>query len=244
LLNKGVYEAARKCLAEYGGYRFTTDEENSIRGGSSRVDYVAMVDGGSRALCEAKSPSVMKKVGELLPPRGIELEWIHSQSLVRRILGKVRRFSSVTTLVLTKHMQSALYLGLRQMEWLFLSCHNYWIVCRLVKDDDHPFLAFSSIASIENSSEPFRAFLGAILSVIEGVAVESSAFNPDMELDIIIEEDDDPGILPEDDIGDSSGAYPGSSSTGTATGPPLTRGRKRARDEGTESGLMVRSCLS
>jgi hypothetical protein len=161
----------------------------------------------------------MKKVGELLPPRGIKLEWIHSQSLVWRIPGKVHRFSSVTTLVLTKHMQSALYLGLRQMEWLFLSCHYYWIVCRLVKDDDHPCLAFSSIASIENSSELFRAFLGAILSVIEGVAIEPSAFNPDMELDIIIEEDDDPSILPEDDIGDSSGAYPGSSSTGTATGP-------------------------
>ena len=76
-------------MAEYGGYRFTTNEENSIRGGSSRVDYVAMVDGNSRALCDAKSPSVMKKVGELLPARGIELEWIRSQFLVRRILGNV-----------------------------------------------------------------------------------------------------------------------------------------------------------
>jgi hypothetical protein len=72
-------------------------------------------------------------------------------------------------------------------------------MCRLVKDDDHPFLAYSLITSIKDSSEPFRAFLGAILSVIEGVAVEPSAFNPDMELDTIIEEDD-PGILPEDDI--------------------------------------------
>src|ERR1700692_3251703 len=113
------------------------------------------------------------------------------------------------------------------MEWLFLSCHNYWIVCRLVKDDDHPFFDYSIITSNKDSSDPFRAFLGAILSVIKGVAVEPSPFNPNMELDIIIEEDDDPGILPEDDIGDSSGAYPGSSSTGTATDPPLTRGRKR-----------------
>ena len=105
-----------------------------------------------------------------------------------------------------------------------------------MKDDDHPFLAYSLITSIEDSSEPFRAFLGAILSVIKGVAVEASAFNPDMELDTIIEDDKDPGILPEDDIGDSS-------STGTAKDPPLTCGRKRARDEGTESGLMVRPCL-
>jgi len=89
LLIKGVYEAARKCLAEFGGYRFTTDEENSIRGGGSRVDFVAMVDGHGRALCEAKSPSVMKEVGKRLPVRGIELEWIRSQSLVRRILSKV-----------------------------------------------------------------------------------------------------------------------------------------------------------
>ena len=112
-----------------------------------------------------------------------------------------------------------------------------------MKDDDHPFLAYSVITSIEDSSEPFRAFLGAILSVITGAAVRPSAFNPDMELDTIIEEDDDPGILPEDDIGDRSGAYPGISSTGTATDLPLTRGRKRARDEGSESGLMVRPCL-
>ena len=108
-----------------------------------------------------------------------------------------------------------------------------------MKDDDHTFLAYSSITSIEDSSEPFRAFLGAILSVIKGVPVEPSAFNPDMELDTIIEEDEDLGPLPEDDTGDSSGVYPGSSSKGTATEPALTHGRKRARDEGTESGLMV-----
>ena len=30
------------------------------------------------------------------------------------------------------------------MEWLFLTCHNYWIVCRLVRDDEHPFEHFSA----------------------------------------------------------------------------------------------------
>jgi hypothetical protein len=129
------------------------------------------------------------------------------------------------------------------MEWMFLSCHNYWIVCRLVKDDDRPFLAYSSITSIEDSSEPFQVFLGAILSVIKGIPVEPSAFNTDIELDTIIEEDEDWGPLPEDEIGDSSGMYPINSSKGTATAPPLTRGRKRACDEGTESGLMVRPFL-
>jgi hypothetical protein len=125
------------------------------------------------------------------------------------------------------------------MEWLFLTCHNYWVVCRLVKDDEHPFLAYSSMISIKDSSQPFRAFLGAILSEMKGVSVEPSTFDPDMELDTIVEEEyEDPGPLSEGDTGNSSGAYRDSSSKGTATKPPLTR--KRARDEGNESGLMVR----
>jgi hypothetical protein len=128
------------------------------------------------------------------------------------------------------------------MEWLFLSCHNYWVVCRLVKDDEHPFLAYSSMISIEDSSEPFQVFLGAILSTIKGVSVQPSTFNPRMKLEYIIE-DEDPGPLPEDDIGNGSGAYRSSSSKGTATKPSLSRGIKRARDEGSESGLMVRPFL-
>jgi len=124
------------------------------------------------------------------------------------------------------------------MEWLFLFCHNYWIVCRLVKDDNHPFLAYSTITSIKDSSEPFRAFLGAILSVVEGIAVRPSTFDPDMELDTVMEEHDDPGIVPEDGIGDGSGACPGRSSTGTARDP-----RNCARDQATESGLMARPSL-
>jgi hypothetical protein len=131
------------------------------------------------------------------------------------------------------------------MEWLFITCHNYWIICRLVKDEAHPFLAYSSMMSIEDSSEPFRAFLGAILSVIQGVAVEKSLFDPDMELDIIKEDKDkDAGILLEDHIDDGPGAYPGPSSTGTTAEPRMTC--RRARHEATTaaaSGLMVRSWL-
>ena len=122
------------------------------------------------------------------------------------------------------------------MEWMFLFCHNYWIVCRLVKDDNHPFLAYSTITSIEDSSEPFRAFLGAILSVVEGVAVGPSTFDPAMEFDTIKEEED-AGVLSENDIDGNSGAYRGRLSTGTARGPPSTRNRA------TESGLMARPSL-
>jgi len=63
----------------------------------------------------------------------------------------------------------------------------------LVKDDNHPFLSlvYLSIISIKDSSEPFGAFLGAILSIFNDVSVEPSAFNSDIELDTITEEDGD-----------------------------------------------------
>jgi len=125
------------------------------------------------------------------------------------------------------------------MEWLFLTCHNYWVVCRLVRDDDNPFLAYSPNYSIENSSEPFRAFLGAILSVLKAVPVQTSVFNPDMELDVIPEEEDK-GPLPEDDVDDGSGAFRGSSGTDISSKVPTTRSRATTSHEATESGLMVR----
>ena len=134
---------------------------------------------------------------------------------------------------------------MKQKEWLFLTCHNYWVVCRLVKDDNHPFLAYSSMISIKDSSQPFRSFLGAILSVTEGVSVDPSTFDPDMELDTIIEEDEDPSSPPEDDVSDGTGGYQGSSSQAATTERPLTRATKRARYiyEDNESGLMVRPFL-
>ena len=112
------------------------------------------------------------------------------------------------------------------MEWLFLTCHNYWIVCRLVRDNNRPFLAYSPMISIEDSSEPFRALLGAILSVLKGVDIEPSSFNPDMQLDTIIE--------------DHSGDNRGSPSKGGATEPLMIRSRARvAGHDNAEHGLMV-----
>lgn len=97
LLDKGVFQAARKCLWEYDQYLFKTIKEDVAVGGSSKVDYVAQVDGKGIALCEANSPSVMKKVGEWLPPHGIKLTWVRSQPLVPKIFAKVSMpFSSVT----------------------------------------------------------------------------------------------------------------------------------------------------
>ncbi|KAH9975465.1 hypothetical protein BGW80DRAFT_1436615 [Lactifluus volemus] len=187
LLDRGFFPAARKCFWAYDRSVFETTEEHFAEGGGSKVDYVARVNDEIMGLCEVKSPSVMKNVCNSLPPHGIELKWVHGQPLVPKILAK-----------------AALYMGLRKTEWLFLTCFNYWIVCRLVRDDDQPYLVYSPGISIQESSEPFRAFLGAILSVVKDVPVESSAYNPNIELDTIEEEQDD-GHLPEDDIDDGSG---------------------------------------
>jgi hypothetical protein len=63
--------------------------ENSVEGARSMVDYVALVDSEPKALCEAESPSIIKKAGNFLPPRGIELKWVRGQSLMPKILTKV-----------------------------------------------------------------------------------------------------------------------------------------------------------
>ena len=110
-----------------------------------------------------------------------------------------------------------------------------------MKDDKHPYLAYSPGISIQESSEPFRAFLGAILSTFKDKPVESSAYNLNDRLDTIEEEQDD-GPLPEDDI-DGSGEYAGSSTGGTDTGPPTTRSRDRNSHGNTESELLVHTFL-
>jgi hypothetical protein len=133
-------------------------------------------------------------------------------------------------------------MGLRKMEWLFLTCFNYWIVCRLVRDDDNPYLAYSPPISIESSSEPFRAFLGAILSVLKDVPVESSAYNPTILLDTFEEEQDD-GPLPEYGIDDGPGEYQGSSGRETDTGSPTTRSRTHNSHGNTEPELLVHTFL-
>jgi hypothetical protein len=101
----------------------------------------------------------------------------------------------------------------------------------------HCFLVYSPRTSIEDSSEPFRALLGAILSVIKGVPVKRNEFNSDLHFDLIPELEDS-GVLPEDGIEDQSGSYQGSSGNGIQRDPPQTRSRTSNMNE---SGLMVRS---
>jgi hypothetical protein len=103
-----------------------------------------------------------------------------------------------------------------------------------VKDDDRPFLAYSPMITMKDSSVPFRALLGAILSVVKSVPVEPSEFNADIQLDTIVEE----GPLREDGIDDGS-AYLGSEEE-KVNGPPNTPNHDGT---GQENGLMVCPCL-
>ena len=92
----GVYSAAHGCLSVYGGHGFVTNKENTVEGGTSKVDYVLLVDDNKLALCEAKSPSVMHKVGEELPERGFKLDWIRGQTLIPKIFTKVSTRSPIS----------------------------------------------------------------------------------------------------------------------------------------------------
>ncbi|EDR11560.1 uncharacterized protein LACBIDRAFT_313890 [Laccaria bicolor S238N-H82] len=222
LFAKGVLEALGDCLCEYGGYNLLTETEQVAFRGSSRIDYVLSVDGKDGGLLQVKSPSVMNNVRGLLPQNGIELTWARGQTLAPKVLTK-----------------AALILGLRQMEWLFITCHNYWVVCRLVRDDHHPFLAYSPMISIDHSSVPFRALLGAIMSVVRNVPVEPNEFNPNMELDTLFEQQDE-GPSPTDDIDDGS---PNSASSGEeiANDSSNTRNTHRTGHRTAESRLMITS---
>ena len=122
--------------------------------------------------------------------------------------------------------QAALCLGLRQTEWLFLTCHNHWIILRLVKGGSKPpFLAFSPLITMEDSSVPFRAFLGAVLSVVKGGVVEASVFDDSQSLDTI--EEEAPGEegfpSPGSDGDDGLGGYRGPFGEGSTGRRPATR---------------------
>jgi hypothetical protein len=63
-------------------------------------------------LCEAKSPSVMKHVGDRLPPEGIELLWDpRDPNVMRNVLNKVNIIFPVACNVLTRFMEAAQYFG-------------------------------------------------------------------------------------------------------------------------------------
>jgi len=160
----------------------------------------------------------------------------------------VHDFSSANK-SLNIRFQAALYLGLRKTEWLFLSCHNYWVVFRLVKEDSQSaFLAFSPLITMkEDSSVPFRAFLGAILSVSNEAVVGASVFDNSQNLPTMDEEQGEGEGEGEEespsssgssfDADDGSGEYRGRSGQGSAGSGPITC--RRAQGLSNQAALMV-----
>jgi hypothetical protein len=89
VVKHGCLPGRRKCLFVYGHgrHRFKADRENTVEGSSSKVDDILLVDDDRAAVCEAKSPSIIYKVGQVLPQRGIELKWFRGQSLIPKNLA-------------------------------------------------------------------------------------------------------------------------------------------------------------
>jgi hypothetical protein len=109
-------------------------------------------------------------------------------------------------------------------------------------DDENLFLAYSPSFSIENSSDPFRAFLGAILSVHKGIPVPSSAL--DMEHVIAIPEEGYSRPLPEHDADGGSGPYKDSSKIAILPKVQMTRSETAASGQAPGPGLLVRPVLT
>jgi len=108
-------------------------------------------------------------------------------------------------------------------------------VFRLAKVNNERVLVYSPVLDIDHSSIPFRALLGAVLSVIEGFTVDATTFPTDAVLNTLPEEDDaeDP---PDDDDDDESSEYKPSASGITFYDGPLTPSQSKA----TGYTLMVR----
>ena len=74
----------------YDGSTLLTAREKSIAGGGSKVDYTLLVGDEPMVLVDAKSPSVMKRLGDLLlQPQVIEFNWLRNEPPERKLLQKV-----------------------------------------------------------------------------------------------------------------------------------------------------------
>lgn len=92
---------------------------------------------------------------------------------------------------------------------------------------------------MENSSVPFRAFLGAILSVAEGQAVEASVFDRSLELNIVHEEEEEESVpTPVPDDGSREYKSPKGS---IGPGPVTRHGARKAGRKEKEAALVVRT---
>lgn len=211
----GVNRTLRRCVKIFNPQLVTACKIQARDGVSRRVDTGVFVDSIPRILQEAKSPTVMEYVRGRLPQTGVTLRWTPGGSLLAKLF-----------------LKAAVYLGLRRLEWLFLTCHNSWMVFRLTKVGDERVLAFSPMIEISNSSIPFRAILGALLSVVQDVAVKPTILPVNATMDIFPEDEheEESGSSSENDYDDGSGAY-----TPSAHGI----GSSRSLTSSLQSGALV-----
>jgi hypothetical protein len=80
-------------------------------------------------------------------------------------------------------------------------------VFRLTTVGDERVLAYSPVIDISNSSIPFRAFLGAILSVIRNIPVRPTVLPVNAIMDMLPEDERDEEEPSVDDYDDESGSY-------------------------------------
>jgi hypothetical protein len=91
LLFLGVFKAAAQCLGEYDQSEFeAVFEQKAEVAAKSIVDFHVQVNDKLVALVEAKSPTVMNKLGESLPQNPFKIRWTAgSSSLLSRVFSKV-----------------------------------------------------------------------------------------------------------------------------------------------------------
>jgi hypothetical protein len=110
-------------------------------------------------------------------------------------------------------------------------------VFRLWGPDGDKKLVYSPVIKITDSSVPFRAYLGALISATIDFPVPQPAFPDNLALATLVEDPaEDDAVSPGDDD-DRSGEYKPARSVNSAADPPMTCSRHRS---GHDSELMVR----
>lgn len=88
-MDDGVLKAAAYCSQEISAEEAYFEPEHAVTRGHSKVDYLGSLGEKPVVLVEAKSPTVMMRMGELLPTHGISLKWVTEEPLVPRVFQKV-----------------------------------------------------------------------------------------------------------------------------------------------------------
>jgi hypothetical protein len=144
--------------------------------------------------------------------------------------------------LIEKDNQAAVYLGLRQLEWLFLTSHNSWIVFRLTKILDETILVYSPMIDMKNSSAPFRAYFGALLSIVKNIPAKPTIYPTGLVLDMFPEEEEDEDPADESPYEPSDGESGPSAGGGDSSRSPMIRSRRKAQGDDVndaDNGLMV-----